>query len=264
MRSLAREAELLVQAVCVCRVQDPAPPGVRTLFDREPHELDAEAAAAVLGEDVDVCEIHEPRVGGVDRAGVADLRAVRRVEADIARRALDQPIHHVAATPGRPVGLLGDEPVDRLAVDPARVVVELVAAWRAASSHRERPQAEATLVLVRGAYDRERLAGATPSAQPRRRRRAESRRASGSPGRPRTRARSSLDRSRGRRRRRPPADSRRALRPRRTRRSSRGAACSRTPTAASAGTRGRAGRAPAVREPASGSRRAGRGSGSAR
>ena len=67
----------------------------------------------------------------------------------------------------------------------SRVVVELVAAGRAASSRGERAQAEAAVVLVRRRDERERLAGAAVRSGRRRpRRRAGSRAASGSPRSP--------------------------------------------------------------------------------
>ena len=108
-------------------VQDPAPRGVRALVDGEAHELDAAAVPAMLGQDEDVREVDEERVGSVDGAGVADQRAVRRVEADVARGAVDQTVHHVARASEGPVRLLGDEPVHGVPVDAFGVVVELVA-----------------------------------------------------------------------------------------------------------------------------------------
>src|SRR3954453_21357644 len=41
------EAESLVERVGVARVEDPAAVGVRAVLDRLPHELDAEAVAAM-------------------------------------------------------------------------------------------------------------------------------------------------------------------------------------------------------------------------
>jgi len=50
---------LPVQAVRVTRVQDPAHVRQRPALDHLSHELDPEPAAAVLGQDVHVGEIHE-------------------------------------------------------------------------------------------------------------------------------------------------------------------------------------------------------------
>ena len=63
------EAEPLVQAVGVGRVENPAPRRERALVDREAHELDASAAAPVVGEHVDVGQVDEPRVGRRPRCG---------------------------------------------------------------------------------------------------------------------------------------------------------------------------------------------------
>ena len=121
------EAELGVELVRVLGVQHPAVRGERAFLDAEPDELDSEALAAMVGQDVDVREVGQPRIGHVDRAGETHLRAVE-VDTDDPVRALDQAAHRLPRATGRPVRLLGDEAVHLVEVDPGRVVVELVAA----------------------------------------------------------------------------------------------------------------------------------------
>ncbi len=58
----------------VLRVEDPAAVGERAVVDGEPDQLDAETAAAMPVEDVDVREVDEPGVGGV-RAKIGELLA---------------------------------------------------------------------------------------------------------------------------------------------------------------------------------------------
>ena len=82
------EAELGVELVRVLGVQHPPVRGERAFLDAEPDELDSEAVAAMVGQDVDVREVGQPRIGHVDRASETDLRAVE-VETDDPARALD-------------------------------------------------------------------------------------------------------------------------------------------------------------------------------
>ena len=83
-------------------------------------------------EDVDVGEIRD----GVHirhGAGESDLASVRRVQADHASGRLDQGVRHVAWSSECPVRLLAQEAMDGFAIDPRRVVVELVSGWRRSS-----------------------------------------------------------------------------------------------------------------------------------
>ena len=82
------------------RVQDPAQARVRAVLDRLAHELDAESAAAVLRQHVDV---EQPGVGGVvgGHAAEADL-PVAVVEADDARGVVDQVLHRLVAAARAP------------------------------------------------------------------------------------------------------------------------------------------------------------------
>ena len=122
-----REAQLLVQPVRIRGVQDPAACCIRAFVDGEPHELDAPAVPAMLGQHEDVSEVDEERVGSVHGARIAGQPPVGRVQADVARGPVDQPVHHVPGATEGPVRLLGDEPVDGVPVDASGVVVELVA-----------------------------------------------------------------------------------------------------------------------------------------
>ena len=78
-RALPRsdEAELRVEPVHVARVEDPLRRPERATVDREPHELEPEAAAAHLLQHVHVREVRD-RVQVRDDAGEAELAAVRR------------------------------------------------------------------------------------------------------------------------------------------------------------------------------------------
>ena len=83
-RSLGRaEAEALVERVRIARVQEPLRVDERPFVHGEAHQLDAEAAAAVLVEDVDVREVRL-RVAVGQRPREADLPPLV-VEADDAR-----------------------------------------------------------------------------------------------------------------------------------------------------------------------------------
>ena len=110
----------------VARVQEPAPSGVRPVLDHLADELDAEPAAAVLGQHVDVGEVGDAtrrrRPPGRSRPGAAVV-----VEADDPLRLADEPLDRLARPPLRPVRL-GQERVDRVDVDPRGIVVELVPA----------------------------------------------------------------------------------------------------------------------------------------
>src|SRR5207247_5076319 len=86
-------------------------------------ELDAEPAAAELGEHVDVGEVDRRDAVG-EGAGEADL-APAGVEADDAARLADRPLDGLARAALRPVRVVREEVVNRVHVDPAGVVVEL-------------------------------------------------------------------------------------------------------------------------------------------
>src|SRR5262245_31639345 len=120
------EPELLVQRVCVLRVEDPAPLRVRAVVDHLAEELHAEAAATVLREHVDVAQIRDRRAVA-DGPGEADL-AGAVVEPDDPRRLTHEALLLLPGPPGRPVGVVADEVVDGVHVDPVAVVVDLEAA----------------------------------------------------------------------------------------------------------------------------------------
>ncbi len=120
------EAEPGVEPVRVARVEDPAAVGVRTVLDHLPDELDAETAALALVEDVHVGEVHEPPGVEGGRTREADLAPVA-VEADHADTRVDELVLLCAGPARRPVRLGAEVCVDRIAVEPCRVVVELVA-----------------------------------------------------------------------------------------------------------------------------------------
>ena len=85
-RPLARvaEAELRVQPLHVARMEDPLRLGEAALVDREPHELEPEAAPARLLQDVHVREIRDGVAVGDDarEAELATAARSRAVEAD--------------------------------------------------------------------------------------------------------------------------------------------------------------------------------------
>jgi hypothetical protein len=125
-RAFGPEAELLVERVRVARVQHPAPFGIRAALDDLAHELDTQPAAAVCVEHVDVGEIHEARRAAVHGPREADLRAVL-VEPDDVVAPLDQLVLAFARPAHPPVRDAAEIRVDRGAVEPPRVVVQLVA-----------------------------------------------------------------------------------------------------------------------------------------
>src|SRR5262245_46232277 len=106
-------------------VEHPAHVGVRATLDHLADELDAEPAAAVGRQHVDVGEVHhrDAVAGRTAEAGL--LTAV--VEADHAPRLADELLLDGVRPAGRPVRVLGDEAVDGGDVDPGRVVVQLEA-----------------------------------------------------------------------------------------------------------------------------------------
>ena len=120
------ESEARVETVRVARVQEPAAVRVRAVLDHLADELDAEAAAAALVENVDVGEVEEAAAVELGRAGEADLAAVV-VEADDADAAVDQRVLLLARAARGPVRVGAEVRVDGVAVDPGRIVVELVA-----------------------------------------------------------------------------------------------------------------------------------------
>src|SRR5437899_9919962 len=95
------EAEAAVQLVGVARMEEPLPVGPRASLHHLAHELDAEPAAAELGEHVDVREVDRGDAVG-KRAGEADLAAAG-VEADDAARLPDRPLDGLALPALRPV-----------------------------------------------------------------------------------------------------------------------------------------------------------------
>src|SRR5829696_9862229 len=86
--------------MCVARVQEPARVRVRPCLDCLAHELRAEAAAAVLREDVDVGQVGHRRAVR-ERPREADLASVV-VEADHPLRLADQALDQLARTALRP------------------------------------------------------------------------------------------------------------------------------------------------------------------
>ena len=132
-----RESELAVEVVRVGGVQEPLRLRERPFVDAEADELDAQAAAAVLLEHVDVREIGLHMAVG-ERPREADLIALV-VEADDASGVLDQVVLNVARAPLRPVRLLAQVAMNRLAVDARRVVVELVAVSEARFTNLRQP-----------------------------------------------------------------------------------------------------------------------------
>src|SRR3990170_6915443 len=131
LRPWLGEPELAVEVVRVGRVEQPLRRRERPLVDAEADELDPQPAATMLLEHVDVREIRL-HVAVRQRAREADL-AIFVVEADDTRGGVDQLVLNPTRPPARPVGLLAQVPVHRLAVDPPRVVVELVAVAEIAS-----------------------------------------------------------------------------------------------------------------------------------
>src|SRR5919204_2121048 len=119
-----RETELLVEPVGVGGVEKPAVVRVRAAFDRLADELLAEPPAAVRVEHVDVGQVRKGHPRDERRPGKADLAAVV-VEADEPRGRRVHRLLRLTRPALRPVRLLGEVPVDRVEVDPLRVVVEL-------------------------------------------------------------------------------------------------------------------------------------------
>jgi hypothetical protein len=134
---MRREAEPLVERVRVARVQNPTAIRERPVLDDLTYELDAEAAPAVLVENVDVGEIHKARRVTVDRPCESDLLSAL-VEPDRARTPIDQLVLPLARAPLRPIGDAADEGVDCLAVETFTVVVQLIAVFERAP-HGQKP-----------------------------------------------------------------------------------------------------------------------------
>ena len=205
------------------------------MLDHLPHELDAEAAAAVLVEHVDVGEVDEAGRVAVDRAAEADLAAVV-VEADDARARVDQLVLPLARRPFAQYDSPAEVGVHGVAVDPRRGRRRARSRRRDRASRGERTQPEAAVLLVRRgdrraarrAWRARESCSAAASAS--------GVASSGSiPPTPSglSASASAASRTHGRPRRRRAARSRRASRrPRRTRRSSSGAAGSRRARAA--------------------------------
>jgi hypothetical protein len=105
--------------------------------DHLPHKLDTQSASAVGLEHVDVGQVAH-RHAVADAPGEADLLAVQ-VEADHPPGAFDRADHPLAAAAPSPVGLLADEAVDRIDVQPLAVVIQLEAS-RQRAPHRSAPQ----------------------------------------------------------------------------------------------------------------------------
>src|SRR5262245_18748568 len=134
------EAEPPVEAVRIARVEVPLGPREPPLVDGEPHQVHAQTASAMLLEHVDVGEVGLDMAVG-DRAAESDLLAFE-VEAHDPCGVVDQRILHLARSTLRPVRV-GQIRVNGLSVDPARIVVELVAvaeiALHAVSVRRRKP-----------------------------------------------------------------------------------------------------------------------------
>src|ERR1035437_6547447 len=109
----------------VPRMEHPAAARVRPVLDDLAHERNAEAAASVFVQDIDVCEVDEARADAVAGGGEADLSAVL-VEADDMVARIDQVVLQLARPSFRPVRLAADIGVYRVAVDPRAIVVQLV------------------------------------------------------------------------------------------------------------------------------------------
>ena len=110
-RARSRTSRRARCASFVCRTQRFSANGPSSTLKRT--SSTPRPAAAMLGQDVDVGEVGQPRVGRVDRAREADLRAAVK-DPDDPIRALDQASHHLPLTTGRPVRLLRDEAVHRV------------------------------------------------------------------------------------------------------------------------------------------------------
>src|SRR5918992_592322 len=117
------EAELLVQLARVGSVQDPTLVGERAVLDHLPDEFHPETPTPKLGEHVNVREVgHRGAVR--DRPRESDL-TLAVVEAHDPGRLAHEPLLLLAGPPGCPVGVVGDEVVDGVDVDPVAVVVDL-------------------------------------------------------------------------------------------------------------------------------------------
>src|SRR5256885_673493 len=114
LRRLA-EPELPIETRRVARVQHPTQLGVRAVVDGLANELDAETAASILLEHVNVCEVHERDAVG-EGAREADL-PVAVVEADHALRLPNEPLDDLARPSFRPVGLVREVIVNGVHVD---------------------------------------------------------------------------------------------------------------------------------------------------
>src|SRR5438132_9802227 len=93
-----------------------------TALDHLTHQLSAEAAPSVLGQDIDVREVHECHSVG-ERPRESDL-PLGVVQADDPLRLAHETLHDLARPSLRPVGLIRQEVMDGVDVDAGGVVVE--------------------------------------------------------------------------------------------------------------------------------------------
>ena len=125
--------------MCVARVEVPEAVAGTWILDRLAHELDADATPAVWFEDEDVADPRHVRSVGHHAAEPGE-RSVAVVRGDHAGRLAHEPFDRVARAPADPVGLLGQEPVHRVHVDPVAIVVQLVAALERAPHQHTGPR----------------------------------------------------------------------------------------------------------------------------
>lgn len=119
----APEPDALVELVRVARMEQPALGGVGTQLDHLAHEFGAQALATVLGQHVHVSEVDERRVVS-DGTRKPDL-ASGVVEAHHTCSLTDQSLDGRSCPAPGPVGLLCEEAVHGVHVDPVRVVIQL-------------------------------------------------------------------------------------------------------------------------------------------
>src|SRR6478609_5861535 len=126
----------------VARVQHPAAVRIGPVVDHLADELHAEPAPAVLLEHVDVGDVDEAGCVAIDGTREADLAAVA-IDPDDAVARVDQLVLALPRAAFGPVRLAAQIPVHRVAVEPCRIVVELVAvaevALHALSVRRRKP-----------------------------------------------------------------------------------------------------------------------------
>lgn len=114
-----------IEVMRVACVQPPlADVRERTFGERELHHLHSQPASAVFPQDVHVGDVGD-RVPVRDDPHEADL-LFAVAQTDHARRIGDGCVHDLAGPSDCPVRLSAQELVDRLVVDPGRIVVQFV------------------------------------------------------------------------------------------------------------------------------------------